>query len=67
MDAGNLNRFQGNKKRSVWATTAKRLEVFKSLKNILESDIKLQRTFIIEKGIEILLDDIVKNKINTND
>ena len=52
---------------SVWATTAKRLEVLKSLKNILESDIKLQRTFIIEKGNEILLDDIVKNKINTND
>ena len=67
IDAGNLNRFQGNKKMSGWATTAKRLEVLKSLKNILESDIKLQRTFIIEKGIEILLDDIVKNNVNTND
>ena len=61
---GNL---QVNKKPSSWATTAKRLEVLKSLKNILESDIKLQRTFIIEKGIEILLNDIVNNIANAND
>ena len=62
----NNNNLQG-KKSSLWATTAKRLEVLKSLKNILESDIKLQRTFIIEKGIEILLNDIVKNTTNIND
>ena len=61
------NNLQGNKKPSAWATTAKRLEVLKSLKNILESDIKLQRTFIIEKGIEILLSDIVNNIATTND
>ena len=58
---------QTNKKVSVWATTAKRLEVLKSLKNILESDIKLQRTFIIEKGIEILLNDVVNNSKNINE
>ena len=62
-----MNNLQANKKLSIWATTAKRLEVLKSLKNILESDIKLQRTFIIEKGIEILLNDIVNNTINLND
>ena len=62
-----MNNLQSNKKLSIWATTAKRLEVLKSLKNILESDIKLQRTFIIEKGIEILLNDIVNNTINLND
>ena len=67
VSGGILNGFQANKKMTIWATTAKRLEVLKSLKNILESDIKLQRTFIIEKGIEILLDDIVKNSSNTND
>ena len=61
------NNFQSNKKVSVWATTAKRLEVLKSLKNILESDIKLQRTFIIEKGIEILLNDVVNNSNNINE
>ena len=56
-----------DKKVSQWITTAKRLEVLKSLKIILESDIKLQRTFIIERGIEILLNDIINdttNKIN---
>ena len=56
-----------NKKISVWATTAKRLEVLKCLKNILESDIKLQRTFIIEKGIEILLNDVVSDSLNINE
>ena len=55
----------GEKKISQWITTAKRLEVLKSLKIILESDIKLQRTFIIERGIEILLNDIINNS-NTN-
>ena len=70
LDLGNIignNNLQGNKKVSIWATTAKRLEVLKSLKNILESDIKLQRTFIIEKGIEILLNDIVNNTATIND
>ena len=62
----NVINMQNNKKVSSWATTAKRLEVLKSLKNILESDIKLQRTFIIEKGIEILLNDIVNNTSNSN-
>ena len=56
-----------NKKISVWATTAKRLEVLKCLKNILESDIKLQRTFIIEKGIEILLNDVISDSSNINE
>ena len=56
-----------NKKFSPWATTPKRLEVVKSLKSILDSDIKLQRTFIIEKGIEILLNDVVNNTSNTNE
>ena len=56
-----------NQKISVWATTAKRLEVLKCLKNILESDIKLQRTFIIEKGIEILLNDVVSDSSNINE
>ena len=56
-----------NKQISVWATTAKRLEVLKCLKNILESDIKLQRTFIIEKGIEILLNDVVSDSSNINE
>ena len=56
-----------NKKISIWATTAKRLEVLKCLKNILESDIKLQRTFIIEKGIEILLNDVVSDSSNINE
>ena len=50
-----------DKKLSQWITAAKRLEVLKSLKIILESDIKLQRTFIIERGIEILLNDIIDN------
>ena len=58
-----MNNLQVSKKLSIWGITAKRLEVLKSLKNILESDIKLQRTFIIEKGIEILLNDIVNNTI----
>ena len=56
-----------NNKISVWATTAKRLEVLKCLKNILESDIKLQRTFIIEKGIETLLNDVVSDSLNINE
>ena len=54
---------QEDKKLSQWITTAKRLEVLKSLKIILESDIKLQRTFIIERGIEILLNDIINNSV----
>ena len=62
-----LNYQTNNKKISVWATTAKRLEVLKCLKNILESDIKLQRTFIIEKGIEILLNDVVNDSSNINE
>ena len=53
-----------DKKVSNWITTAKRLEVLKSLKIILESDIKLQRTFIIERGIEILLNDIINTSVN---
>jgi len=57
-----------DKKVSQWITTAKRLEVLKSLKIILESDIKLQRTFILERGIEILLNDIIDNSnININE
>ena len=63
----NNNNNNNNKKISVWATTAKRLEVLKCLKNILESDIKLQRTFIIEKGIEILLNDVVSDSLNINE
>ena len=55
-----------NNKISVWATTAKRLEVLKYLKNIFESDIKLQRTFIIQKGIETLLNDVVNYSLNIN-
>lgn len=47
-----------NAKSTMWSATTNRLEVLQSLKNILESDIKLQRTFIIEKGIEILLSDV---------
>ena len=56
-----------NKKLTIWTTSSKRLEVLKCLKNILESDIKLQRTFIIEKGIEILLTDIVSESTNINE
>ena len=57
-----------DKKVSNWITTAKRLEVLKSLKIILESDIKLQRTFILDRGIEILLNDIIVNSnININE
>ena len=55
-----MNNLQVSKKLSIWGITAKRLEV---LKNKLESDIKLQRTVTIEKGIEILLNDIVNNTI----
>ena len=55
-----MNNLQVNKKLSIWGITAKRLQV---LKNKLESDIKLQRTVTIEKGIEILLNDIVNNTI----
>ncbi len=58
---------QEEKKVSQWITTAKRLEVLKSLKIILESDIKLQRTFIIERGIEILLNDIINTSVNINE
>ena len=55
-----MNNLQVSKKLSIWGITAKRLEV---LKNKLESEIKLQRTVTIEKGIEILLNDIVNNTI----
>ena len=37
------------------------------MKNILGSDIKLQKTFIIEKDIETLLNDIVSDSLNINE
>ena len=52
---------------TAWSNTTNRLEVLQSLKNILESDIKLQRTFIIEKGIEILLNDVSGEAGNINE
>ena len=45
----------------------KRLEVLKCLNNTLESDIKLQKTFIIEKDIETLLNDVVSDSLNINE
>ena len=59
-----MNNLQVSKKLSIWGITAKRLEV---LKNKLESDIKLQRTVTIEKGIEILLNDVISDSSNIND
>ena len=38
----------------------------KCLKNIFESDIKLQRTFIIEKCIKTLLNDVESYSLNIN-
>ena len=37
------------------------------MKNILWSDIKLQKTFIIEKDIETLLNDGVSDSLNINE
>ena len=45
----------------------KRLEVLKCLNNTLESDIKLQKTFILEKDIETLLNDVVSDSLNINE
>ena len=54
-------------KTPLWSSATNRLEVLQSLKIILESDIKLQRTFIIEKGIEILLNDVSGDAIIMNE
>ena len=62
-----MTAMEKNAKTPIWTTTTNRLEVLQSLKNILESDIKLQRTFIIEKGIEILLNDVSGDAQNVNE
>ena len=62
-----LNNKQDKNRQPVWTNATNRLEVLQSLKNILESDIKLQRTFIIEKGIEILLSDVSGDAANVNE
>ena len=65
---GILNNSNKDKNRQpIWTNATNRLEVLQSLKNILESDIKLQRTFIIEKGIEILLSDVSGDAANVNE
>ena len=62
-----LNNKQDKNRQPVWTNATNRLEVLQSLKNILESDIKLQRTFIIERGIEILLNDVSGDAANVNE
>ena len=39
----------------------------KMFENILGRDIKLQKTFIIEKDIETLLNDVVSDSLNINE
>jgi hypothetical protein len=45
---------------------ASKLEIFLSIRNILESDIKLQKQFITDNGISVILDEVASNDDKLN-
>jgi hypothetical protein len=45
---------------------ASKLEIFLSIRNILESDIKIQKQFITDNGISVLLDEVASNDDKLN-